>query len=435
MAERVKRSGSEARNYPRRRKGVPDTEVLLRVVYKELKPRRVKVASVMERYDPYTPEGKAMLSVQATFSTFYIDNLSTEVSKGYREKFERGGWIGLLPLGYESVFDRDTKGTPIKGTSQAIFSTDAANVRRIFESYATGNYSDLSLAEELNSEGHTAVWKGRRVPFSKDTIGGILTNRFYLGYVTYLGEEKKGAHGPLIDEGLWDRVQAIRAARTRTRGGGRVSYHPGLGLLLEFAFCGHCGARLHWSRGNREQGRYWCSRRREFGKEACNAPLIAGPPIDALLLDVLRGLSLPPSYRSAVIQVVKDRLARPSTPEAAAATPLHEQLARIKDLYVLGDIARTEYLRKREQLQHQIALSTPSPIRVLDVERAMELLGNLPALLDTATPAQQRALIRQVIPRVWIENLAITAIEPTASYAILMGVQVSMATSAGLQSI
>src|ERR1041384_3833730 len=35
-----------------------DTEVLLRVVYKELLPRRVKVFSVLEQIDPYNPLGK-----------------------------------------------------------------------------------------------------------------------------------------------------------------------------------------------------------------------------------------------------------------------------------------------------------------------------------------------------------------------------------------
>src|SRR5689334_15418717 len=59
-----------------------DTETLLRIVYKELLPRRVKVFSVMEPLDPYTPLGKAMLTVSGGFSTYYVDNLATEVSKG-----------------------------------------------------------------------------------------------------------------------------------------------------------------------------------------------------------------------------------------------------------------------------------------------------------------------------------------------------------------
>jgi site-specific DNA recombinase len=118
-----------------------DTETLLRIVYKELLPKRVRVASVMEPLDPYTPLGKAMLTVSGGFSTYYVDNLASEVSKGLREKFEQGGWVGPLPLGYESKFDQDGRGERIKGSGRAVFSEDASTARLIFESYATGNHS------------------------------------------------------------------------------------------------------------------------------------------------------------------------------------------------------------------------------------------------------------------------------------------------------
>lgn len=74
-----------------------DTELIVRTVYKDLQPKRVRVASVSEAFDIYTPQGKAFLTVVGSFSTFYVDNLATEVSKGYREKFNQGGWIGPVP--------------------------------------------------------------------------------------------------------------------------------------------------------------------------------------------------------------------------------------------------------------------------------------------------------------------------------------------------
>src|SRR5690242_19595018 len=120
-----------------------------------------------------------MLTLSGGVSTYYVDNLATEVSKGYREKFERGGWIGPLPLGYESRFDLDSRGERMKGTGRAMFSDDINTVRLAFDLYATGNHSDLSIAEDLNSRGLTTIWKGRRVPFQKDTVKTILQNRFY----------------------------------------------------------------------------------------------------------------------------------------------------------------------------------------------------------------------------------------------------------------
>jgi site-specific DNA recombinase len=101
------------------------------------------------------------------------------------------------------------------------------------------------------------LYKGRRVPFQKDSIQSILTNPFYIGKVRYLGEERDGAHQALIDRALWERVQMIRAQRApHQAGGGQATFHPPDGLLLEIAHCGQCGARLHWNKGDKKEGRY-----------------------------------------------------------------------------------------------------------------------------------------------------------------------------------
>jgi site-specific DNA recombinase len=51
-----------------------------------------------------------------------------------------------------------------------------------FEQYATGNYSDLDIAELLNKSGFRSK-TGRR--FSKETIRDILENQTYLGKTKY----------------------------------------------------------------------------------------------------------------------------------------------------------------------------------------------------------------------------------------------------------
>jgi site-specific DNA recombinase len=399
-----------------------DTEVLLRVVYKELLPRRVKVYSVLESIDPYTPLGKAMLTVSGSFSTYYIDNLSTEVSKGYREKFERGGWIGPLPLGYKSYFEKDANGERIKGTGRAVFSEDIGTVRRIFEAYATGNYSDLSLAEELNAEGLTTIHKARRVPFQKDSIKTVLTNPFYIGLVTYQGEQRPGAHEAAIDRDLWDRCQAVRARRAGTPGG-RLPIRGIGGLLSELVYCGKCGAKMHTlmcGSGASRQRYYRCSARRKFGTEVCDADFVRAIDAERQVLDVLRALTIPPALRDAVIAVVQKRLAQPASGQARDMVKLEAQLERLKELYELGDLEKADYLRKRKRVQDQLARATPPPTRTLDITRALDLLSSMSALLDGATLLQQRAVIQQVLTMIWIEKSAVTAIRPAHSYAIFV---------------
>lgn len=400
-----------------------DTEVLLRVIYKELLPRRVKVYSVMESIDLYTPLGKAMLTVSGSFSTYYIDNLSTEVSKGYREKFERGGWIGPLPLGYESRFDLDGKRERIKGTGRAVFSADASTARLIFELYASGNHSYLSLTEELNARGLTIIYKGRRVPFQKDSVKTILTNPFYIGMVTYLGEVKKGTHEALIDRDLWERCQAIRIRRSH-QDGGRLPIRGIGGLLSELVYCGKCGARMHTQmcgKGKSRQRYYRCSARRRFGADACDAEFVRAADVEPLVLNVLRALSLPPTLRDAVIEVVRRRIQQPMTSQGHDRAKLTAQLDRLKDMYQMGDLEKSAYVARRTQIQQQLAQVTPAPQRALDLDRATQILSSMAALLDAATDtAQQRALLQQVLTTIWITKGALVAMRPAPMFVLLM---------------
>jgi len=258
-----------------------DTELILNR-HKKLRKHRVKLISIMEPIDYDTPFGTTALTWIASLGQFHVDNLAPEVSKGLRERFEQHRWIGLLPYGYKAIFDYDAKGERIRGSDRAVFSDDAETARTIFTLYATGDVSHTDIAETLNADGLTMLHKGVRVPFQKDTIGGILANRFYIGMVTYKGEERRGAHDPLISDDLWNQVQAIRQLRAR-RHGGRILHPKPHGLLTEIAYRAHCGAVLHWHNGED----YWCSRRRKFGKSACPAPMILASRMDPLVLDTL----------------------------------------------------------------------------------------------------------------------------------------------------
>ncbi|MGQ0776245.1 MAG: recombinase family protein [Pseudonocardiales bacterium] len=58
----------------------------------------------------------------------------------------------------------------------------------------------------------TSRHPAQQVSISK--LARMLRDRYYLGYITYRGEELSGRHQPLIDQHLFDRVQAVLDART-----------------------------------------------------------------------------------------------------------------------------------------------------------------------------------------------------------------------------
>lgn len=173
-----------------------DTEILLRIVYKEL--RRVRVLSVTESIDLYTPLGKVMFTMQGSLSTFHVDNLSLETRKGLHEKAEQGGWVGLPPFGYRSVHELSSSGEKIKGTHRIVPTEDAEIVKEIFNLYATGNHSTLSIAETLNRRGLTLLHPKThlRIPWTADNVRGVLQRPAYIGRVSCAGIDYEGKHEP-----------------------------------------------------------------------------------------------------------------------------------------------------------------------------------------------------------------------------------------------
>jgi hypothetical protein len=64
----------------------------------------------------------------------------------------------------------------------------------------------------------------------------LLRDRYYLGYVSYEGEEYQGRHEPLIEPDLFNRVQTIAETRSAADERRRVHHH----YLKGSVFCGRC---------------------------------------------------------------------------------------------------------------------------------------------------------------------------------------------------
>src|SRR3990167_3569176 len=89
-----------------------------------------------------TPQGKFMLNIAFGQSKYFIDNLSENVKRGIRQKLRRGEWPGYAPLGYINDL---LKHTMYKDPERFRF------VRKIFELYATGNYSLKDVRKLITS--------------------------------------------------------------------------------------------------------------------------------------------------------------------------------------------------------------------------------------------------------------------------------------------
>src|ERR1700676_2478802 len=109
-------------------------------------------------------QAKFMHGIQVLMARNYIDNLREEVCKGMREKAEQGIYPSRPPLGYrnnklERTIEIDPEKAPI--------------ARRLFELYATGQYSLTGVGKILRTEFGISLGKGY--------LDRLVKNPFYAG--------------------------------------------------------------------------------------------------------------------------------------------------------------------------------------------------------------------------------------------------------------
>ena len=102
----------------------------------------VRLAFVENQFGPGAA-GALSFNVMAAVAQYYSDNLRSEVIKGMDEKVRQGWPTGLAPFGYLNVEDRNEPVVPHPERSKTLI--------RIFDLYATGNYTLRSLADKLPS--------------------------------------------------------------------------------------------------------------------------------------------------------------------------------------------------------------------------------------------------------------------------------------------
>ncbi len=398
-----------------------DTELLLRTVYKVLLPKRVTVESVTEAIDPYTPLGKAMLTVSGSFSTLFVDNLAQEVSKGLREKWEQGGVVGNAPFGYRRLFERDSRGERIRGTDTLEPTADAAIVLLAFERYATGAYSAAGLAELLNELGHTHTGRaGVRVPFTVDTVRGILACPTYAGLTAYRGETRPARHPAIVPSELWARAQEIRARRADGHVG--KSAAKTASLLSDLAYCGRCGEKLHYHPAG--GGAYYrCKARRLRGATACDAPMVSLSAAEAQIRALLDALAIPEDIAQDALRAA-EAIMRAAPTNAPAAEQARERLRRLHRAYVAGGLSDAEYDAERARLETLAAQLAPraTPQRY-DLERAIPVLRTAGSAYASGGIVERRSVLTAIFDRLWLADHRVTAIKPQPAYGLLVEAQ------------
>ena len=336
---------------------------------------------------------KFMHGIRVMMAKNYIDNLSEEVKKGLHTKANQHWWPSFAPPGYRNTMGEVGKRIivpdPVPGPM----------VTKLFEWFASGQYSLKSLAIKAYTEGFRFRNSRNKVPVT--TLHKILRKRIYTGDFDYAGVTYQGSHMPLVTQEVWNRVQNILDGRHETKGcRGRRAF-PYSGMV----WCGHCGCSLvgevkkaryvyYHCTGYRGKCGEWYTREENLRQQFARGlgALIISPATKRWLTTELMG------------SVEADRRRRTAA-ERRDEAELERAQARLDMLYedrLDGRVDAATYDRKageirQEQIKIQHEIASAEANTLPPVQQAMLQTSQSAEEFPDALGAEQRRLLRLVL--------------------------------------
>lgn len=236
------------------------------------------------------PTDKFTLSLFLSVAKFENDVRAKNTSSGMQNKKSKGATTNLAPFGYKNCWDK-------KG--QKWVEPDGENfylVQKVWQLYATGNYSVPEIVEEWNRMGVTLIdYKNdTRSSPSISAYRGMFRNQYYLWKVPVRDEKTKAnrwiewEHEAMISQELFDKVQLVltRNGYKHQKVNKALSYEV---ILQDILRCGKSNKAMTFERKIRYTCN-WCKHR--FGGSS---------------LDETKGITCPECSRILTEKAVQQR--------------------------------------------------------------------------------------------------------------------------------
>ena len=193
--------------------------------------RGASFVSVTQQFNTTTSMGRLTLNVLLSFAQFEREVIGERIRDKIAASKKKGMWMGgVPPLGYQA---QDRK--------LVIVESEAETVRFIFRCYAELGSVQL-LKDELDTRGihsklRTSASGGISggKPFARGALYLMLQNRIYRGEIVHNQQSHLGEHEPIIDQPLWDVVQAQLAGNAARHNDCGQTRQPSLlaGMLFD----------------------------------------------------------------------------------------------------------------------------------------------------------------------------------------------------------
>lgn len=373
-------------------RNIADYALLDRLItYSDTKIHLVKENTILGR-DSRSNE-KFIFGIKALMAKNYVDNLSEEVRKGMMEKASQGMYPSTAPYGY--VNSKETGKNLIKIDPAA-----AHFVKKMFELYATGSYSLLSLRKKMLADG--MVYRNGK-NFYKSQVEAILKNEFYTGIFYWKDRRYDNAiHEPIISKELFQRVQNILINPHKSKS------KKGLFPYTNLIRCSMCGCLLT---AELKKGKYIYYHCTNF-KGNCKKEYIRQEAIEEQFTLLMGSLHISDEAQEIILQGVRDSLKDKIAYHNRLVAQLESQIRllqnRIDQVYLDkldGKISEEfwkthsqKWSAEKEQLLAKLLAVQKADTHYLDNARfIIELAKSASGLFKNGNAAEKRRIIDMLV--------------------------------------
>lgn len=332
----------------------------------------------------------------------YVANLRDNVNRGMNYNWSIGKYQTKAPVGYLNI-NKDI----------IVDSERAPLVKKMFEMYATGNYSLTGLqqfAKEVNLYSrHNKTHK----TLGRETIHAMLKNPFYYGEMVIRCEKMPHKYEPIISKSLFDKVQDILSGKNAsmpTREYGGISF-----AFRKLIKCAECGGTI--SSEHHKGHVYLCC---THPRGNCNQKTVR----ESLILQQLDDEVFSKIRLNAnIIDLLKKCVVRKMTEDSEANAVMKRQITnelnqleareqRVKDCFFNGDITRDEWneekaniASKREELQHTAEKYADISRDIqYTVNEVLDIAACASEIMKKANPEQQNNLLGLILDECYLDG-------------------------------
>jgi site-specific DNA recombinase len=336
-----------------------------------------------------------MLNVLLSFAQFEREMIADRTRDKMAAARKKGKWTGGFPvLGYDVHPD---------GGKLVVNEEEAETVRQIFNLYLDVG-SQQATAAELNRRGWlTKSWITKDgtphegVAFDKNHVARLLSNPLYVGKVGLRGQVFPGEHPAIVNQALYDRVQARLAANNVS--GGAVAKNRYGHLLRGLLHCTACGTAMSPS-VTRRKGRvhryYVCGNAAKHGWKSCLHPSLPAGQIETAVVERIACIGRDPGLLQETIAQLRTIKATRQPALIAERRRLDRELIRLRDRG--SDEVQVGRIEGRlAEIAEELAVLEGQSIDRRDLARALQLFDEVWSCLF---PPERERIIGLLVERV-----------------------------------